>query len=380
MSNKKLLFVVTEDWYFYSHRLPMIKAAQEVGFDVSVITNINEYEFKDKINNLGVKIYELDFNRRSLNPFNALLCIFRLIILYRKIKPDIIHHIAMKPIVFGSFAAFFSPSSKIVNAFAGLGYVFSSKDKKATIIKSLLVFLFRFILKNNNRYILFQNPDDKEIFKKYNICVEERTKIIKGSGVDINKYHPIEKNDNENLIIIFAGRMIAIKGIDSLKKAFMILEEKKTKAELWLCGEPDKHNPESFNVDFLKDWDKKENVKWLGKQSNMADIWKKSDVGIQISYGGEGIPKSLLEAASCGNAIIASNSAGCKEVVIDGENGFIVEPYDVDAVVDCVIKMANNRQMVKNMGKKSRELVCKEFSDSYVTKQTKEFYKNILGS
>lgn len=380
MGSKKgtLIFVVTEDWYFYSHRRPMIKAAQEAGFDVAVITHVGKHG--TAIEKLGVLVIPFSFERRSLNPFKALSQIVELARIYKKEKPVLVHHIAMKPILFGSIAALFARVPHIVNAFAGLGYVFNAKSALAVTLRSALTPPFFFLLRRKNSWLLFQNKDDRALLNKYGLVNDARARIIRGSGIDLNDYPLLPpKAPSPDFICVYAGRMIGIKGLPTLKEAFALLEKSAPHIKLKLYGKPDPENPGSWSTEQLRAWaDQSPNVSYEGHADHMAAIWENAHAAIQASYGGEGVPKSLLEAAACGRAIVATDVPGCREVVEQGHNGFLVPPYDSAALAQALEKLANDLPAWRAFCANSRALVEGDMSSERVKEKTKELYLSCL--
>jgi glycosyltransferase involved in cell wall biosynthesis len=379
MSKNKIIYVVTEDWYFYSHRLPTARAAQKLDLEVVLVTSVKEHAHL--IEKEGIKVIDLNFERRSLNPLKALFQILKLKKIYKEEDPLIVHHIAMKPIVFGSIAAWLSKVPLTINAFAGLGYVFNAKTGLANILRGLFLFLFKMILKRKTAYTLFQNKDDLQYFKTHNLIDEARSYLIRGSGVDIDEYNTEKfiKPDPE-VICVFAGRMIGIKGLPTLKEAFSLLQESSSEIKLWLCGIPDPENPGSFTEEQLKQWcAENPNVIWQGR-CDMKEIWKKAHIAIQPSYGGEGIPKSLLEAAACKKAVIATDVPGCREVVMNEKNGYLVPPYDAKALVEKIKILSSDHILLEEMSKNSREIVEKDLSSKSVYEQIMKMYQQIIPS
>jgi glycosyltransferase involved in cell wall biosynthesis len=374
----KLLYVVTEDWYFYSHRLPMARAAQRAGYDVGVITNIDKHAAA--IQDAGIKTIPLQMERRSLNPFKALRHIKRLKQIYREERPDLVHHIAMKPVLFGAIAAMLTGVPRVINAFAGLGYVFTADDTRARVLRFILLALFRPLLKRPGSILLLQNADDRALLAHHNLTpAGEDTVLIRGSGVDLEAYpeYPLPPPAPET-IFVFSGRMIGIKGLQSLHDAFLLLESECPNARLWLCGIPDPANPGSWDDAKMAAWAQRPNVEWHGHCKDMASIWRRAHVGIQASYGGEGIPKSLLEAAACGRALIATDVPGCREVVIDNDNGYLVPARDARALADAIKKLAGDAALCARMGKRSRELVARDLSADSVSAQAEILYRRCL--
>lgn len=374
---KSLCYLVTEDWYFYSHRLPMARAAQNAGFDVSVIANIQDHQ--DRIEAEGIKVISFAFDRRSLDPWDAIDDIRALTEIYKTHRPDIVHHIAMKPVLFGSIAARLAKIPVVLNAFAGLGYLFTENDFRARFLRAIVIPVFRIALAGKRYHALFQNPDDRETLRHCKLIHDDRTHLIRGSGVSLSDYPDTPLPPlKPAFICAFAGRMISIKGLQTLKEAFEILKETAPHIQLRLCGAPDPGNPASWTEAQLQNWmNDNPNVQWLGKVSNMAQIWQESHLAIQASYGGEGIPKSLLEAAACGRPIVATDVPGCREIVKQGQNGYLVPPKEAKPLASAIQKIADDIIQAQQMGNASRALVARDLSDIAVSEQTKKLYQDL---
>jgi glycosyltransferase involved in cell wall biosynthesis len=377
MSRPLLIFLVTEDWYFYSHRLPMARAAQEAGLDVALITNVKSH--KEAIEAAGVRVIPLAFDRRSLSPLAGLALTKRIFDIYRREKPALVHHIAMKPVLFGSIAAWLAGVKRVINAFAGLGYVFSAESGLARVLRPFLVVLFWPLLRRRGSFLLFQNKDDMALLGRYGLVVPARAKIIRGSGVDLSAYPQLPLPPMEgDVICAFAGRMIGIKGLPTLKEAFEILSRQGSRARLWLCGQPDPANPGSWTEAQLQAWvSESDNVAYIG-QSKMSEIWGRAHIALQPSYGGEGVPKSLLEAAASARAIVASDVPGCREVVEQGVNGYLVPAGDAKALAARIGEIASDGILCRMMGQRSRDIVAGDMSAEAVTAQTAAFYRECL--
>lgn len=375
----KLIYVVAEDWYFYSHRLPQARAAQKAGFDVSVITNVTAH--KEKIEAEGIKVIPLVLERRSLNPFGALSAVKFITEIYEREKPDLVHHIAMKPVLFGAVAARAAKVPRVINAFAGLGYVFSADDLRARFLRAVLVRIFRPLLKNPKSWLLLQNKDDLETLRAAGLVTEGRAKIIRGSGIDIDTCPALPlQGPSPEIVCVFAGRMIGIKGLETLKEAFALLAQKDSRIRLWLCGAPDPGNPGSWTDAEISDWVAQgDNVIYKGHCTVMQDIWAQAHIALQPSWGGEGVPKSLLEAAAYGRAIIASDVPGCREVVQDGVNGFLVKPRDAQDLAGKIEMLARDLTLCRRMGDASRDFVASsDMTAAAVAEETKKFYRSLI--
>ncbi len=376
----KLLYLVTEDSYFYSHRLPMARAARDAGLDVVVVANVVCHG--EAIEREGFRVIPLSLERRSLNPFRALCHIMQINKIYRRERPDIVHHIAMKPVLFGSIAAWMAGVPRVVNAFAGLGYVFTADDFLAGSLRVFLSPVFRILLGRRGSCLLLQNHDDLARLRRMKIIRNDNVAVIPGSGIDLDVWpeQPCPP-DGDQFIYVYAGRMIGIKGLQTLKTAMAILERRAAHIHLWLCGGPDLANPGSWTEENLRAWDSAApNVTYKGRCPDMKKIWAQAYAAVQPSYGGEGVPKSLLEAAASARPIIATNVPGCRDMVDEGRNGFLVPAHDPAALADALEKLAGLSQTERTtMGRASRDLIVrKHMSASAVAAQTKELYLKLV--
>ncbi len=373
----KLIYVVTEDWYFLSHRLPTARAAQRAGFDVAVIAR-DTGRFA-AIKSEGMRAIPFPFERRSLNPFRVIADIVGLVRIYREEKPDVLHHIAMKPVLCGSIAAGFSGIRNVINAFPGLGYVFTSDARLAKLLRGILVPVFRFLLKRDRHIVLLQNDDDLKRLSALRMIPERQSIVIRGSGVDMDAWPetplpPVAPD----FICVFAGRMIGIKGLETLKAAFERLAATHPHIRLWLCGAPDPSNPASWSDGDMLAWAKTPNVVYKG-QCAMQGIWPQAHLAIQPSWGGEGIPKSMLEAASCGRPFVATDVPGCREVARDGVNGLLVPPRDAEALAMAVARLADDERLWRSLAARSREVVARDLSADAVGAQAETMYRRFCG-
>ena len=369
---KKLLYVVTEDWYFLSHRLPMARAAKAAGYEVAVAARISSA--RTEIEAQGISVIPLAIDRRSFNPLAGLATIAILARIYRSYRPDIVHHIAMKPVLYGSIAALFTPVPVIINAFAGLGFLFVDKTLRTKILRAAILRVFKFLLHRKNTILLLQNDDDRACLLSARIAVSGRTVVIPGSGVDPVKFALSVPPATPPFICVFAGRMIGIKGLDNLREAFAILATQRPDIRLWLCGFPDPANPGSWSVEQLQEWQSvSRNVVYKG-QCAMTDIWPQAHVAVQPSRGGEGVPKALLEAAASGRAIVATDVPGCRDLVRDGENGFLTPPGDGAALAHAIDRVCSGGENLSAMGLRSRAIVINGFTADNVEKSATWLY------
>jgi glycosyltransferase involved in cell wall biosynthesis len=372
---KKILFLVTEDWYFWSHRLPLAREAQRSGYSVIVATRVQEHG--QRILAEGFKLISIRMLRRNNNPFKELYSLFELIRIYRNERPGIVHHVAVKPVVYGSLAARFARVPRVVNAIAGMGYVFSSDTVKAKLLRPFIRFLLKILLNRSNSRTIFQNPDDQTMLIQAGIVRSELTKLIRGSGVDPQVYAP-SSEPGGLITVVLASRMLWDKGIKEFVEAAGLLRSERVKARFALVGDTDGDNPAAVPTAQLEAWSRSGDVEWWGKRVNMPEVFAASHIVCLPSAYGEGIPKVLIEAASCGRPIVTTDSPGCREIVRNNENGFLVPIRDPRALAHALRRLIEDSSLRKQMGVRGRELVLNEFTVGKVVEETLSLYDSLL--
>ena len=368
----KLLFLVTEDWYFRSHRLPIARAARVRGFDVVIATHVQDHE--ELIRREGFKLIPIRLSRKSRNPLQEVLAIVDLIEIYRKERPDIVHHVAMKPVLYGSIAAHLAGIPYIVNALAGMGYVFTSNHLQAKLIRPFIKMAFAFLLGGNNTLTIVQNPDDFNLLQS--IVSEKSLVIIKGSGVDTGDFKP-SPNKEVTPVVLMASRMLWDKGVGEFVAAAKILQQEGVAARFVLVGDIDHDNPSAVPAAKLKEWHDGKVVEYWGHRKNMLEVFQGAHIACLPSYR-EGLPKVLLEAAACGLPIVTTDTPGCREIVRDQINGLLVPVKDIKALALALKNLIMNHALRLRMGERGRTIVENEFSLEKVVDETISLYNNLL--
>jgi glycosyltransferase involved in cell wall biosynthesis len=370
---KRILFFITEDWYFWSHRLPIARAARDAGFEVLVATRVNKHA--KYIKNEDFRLIPIGLERKNRNIFKELLSIFEIVKIYYREKPAIVHHVAVKPVLYGSLAASITGIPSVVNALAGLGYIFVTRGMKAKILRRLVVFAYRLAFSTKNVTGIFQNPEDLKLVVDAGVIKREKAALIRGSGVDVSRF--IYLPEPEGIpIVILASRMLWDKGVGELVEAARILKKDGAKCRMILVGSPDPENPASIPRKTLRDWNTEGIVEWWGAKDDMPEIFAHSNIVVLPSYR-EGLPKVLLEAASCGRAIVATDVPGCREIVRHNENGLLVPPRDSKTLAEAIKALIRNPELRAKMGRCGRKIAEAEFSEEIVVRQTMEIYKKI---
>jgi glycosyltransferase involved in cell wall biosynthesis len=364
----KLLFVVTEDWYFVSHRLPLAVAAQAAGFDVAVATR--EGRQADVIRNAGIRLIPFTLSRRGGNPLREVMALWRL---YRREQPDLVHHVALKPVMFGALAAWLARVPAQVNAVAGLGWLFTSSSGVVRLVRPVLRWMLARLLNRPHSLTIVQNPEDMALLERSGLSAT-RLRLIRGAGVDVRIYYPVVPPP-EPVCIVLVSRMLWDKGVGEFVEAAHILSKAGVNARFVLVGDPDPANPASVPESTLRSWHGQDGVEWLGRREDMPAVLQAAHIACLPSSYGEGLPKSLLEAASCGLPIVTTDAPGCREVVRDGVNGLLVPVHDAAALAAALRKLIDDAELRRSMGEQSRLRAETEFGLETVIAQTLAVYR-----
>ncbi|MEY8720592.1 glycosyltransferase family 4 protein [Bacteroides stercorirosoris] len=369
----RLFIVVNVDWFFLSHRKDIALSAQENGYEVTVVTK--DTGMKSTIEALGLKVIDLPMNRSGQNIIEELYTCWFLYRLYRRKKPDIVHHVGLKTILWGTLAAKLAKVHGVVNAVSGLGIFFS--EENTSLVSKLLPRVLRFSHHRKNLAVIFQNEEDKGLFLKNRIIKEEQAFMIKGSGVDLNQYCYTPEQESKKIKVLLTARMIVEKGVFVLVDAALKLKEKyRDKVEFLLCGGLD-DNPKAIKEEELKSVCDGGYIQWLGYRTDVLELLKSCHIVAFPSYYKEGLPKSLIEAAAVGRPIVTTNSIGCKETVVDGYNGYLIPVKDSDTLAKKLNLLFEYENLRQNMGRNSRILAEKDFSIENVIHRHLEIYSQL---
>lgn len=370
----KILYLVTEDWYFCSHRIPLACAARDAGYEVVVVTRVRNHA--ERITGEGLRLIPIEFSRRSKDPFRELGFLFALISLYRSERPDIVHHVALKPVIYGSVAAQLTGVPSVVNALTGMGYVFTSRELLAKMLRPLIETIFRFALNLANSRLIIQNPDDLEMLVSSGIVKPERAVLIKGSGVDIEKFC-FEPEPAGTPLVVMVSRLLWDKGVKEFVEAAGLVKESGADARFVIIGEADRENPAAVPQAQISEWSKSGAVEFWGHRDDVAGILKQAHIVCLPSFR-EGLPKVLIEAAACGRPIVATDVPGCREAVRHGVNGLLVPARNSKALSGALSLLIADKQLRTDMGARGREMAESEFSIGRIVKHTLAVYDNLL--
>jgi glycosyltransferase involved in cell wall biosynthesis len=426
----KIILFANTDWYLYNFRRSLAERLRADGWEVVLVSPPGEYG--EQLAELGFRWIPVPFSTRSANPLHELFLIKRLIQLYRQERPDLVHHFTIKCVLYGTIAAKLIGGIKIVNAVTGLGHVFTDPGLKARLVRPVVRGLYRLALSGNKVRVIYQNSDDRDSFVGWGLVARERTRLIRGSGVDVLKFagrgtrdegretpitnhqsritdhdrpitnhqsqitdhdrpftnhqsqitdhdrpftnHQSQITDHDRPVtILFASRLLREKGIFELIEAFKVVRAKHPQAELLIAGDLYLENPSSlttYDVDALK---KTEGVSFLGHIDDMQPLLTDCDIVVLPSYR-EGTPRILIEAAAMEKPIVATDIAGCRGLVEDGQNGFLVPVKDVAQLADAMDKLVADPEMRVRMGSTGRQIVLDEFDEQIVIEKTMGVY------
>lgn len=375
---RKILFVANTGFALYNFRLSLIKHLMSEGWEASALA-CNEADYDKKFAEQGVKFINVPMDHKGLNPLQDLKLILSLSRIYRKESPDIVHHFTIKPVIFGSIAAKIAGIPGIVNTVTGLGYVF----EKGGWLEALTTKLYKIALSGRPR-ILFQNNDDSALFLKKKIAISEQSCVIRGSGVDTNTLKP-EKNMEKHTspMFLMVGRMLWSKGVAEFVEAARHVNKLRPDAKFIMVGGVSgggaKGNPQAIPQEWLEQVNHEGIVKWEGRVpfSKVLELMEQASIVTLPSYYPEGIPRTLIEAAAKGKAIITTDTPGCREIVSHGENGFLVPVKDVKALADSMLHLLSHPQLIDEMGKSGRKRAVDLFDEKIVFEKTLKVYDSV---
>ena len=366
------------DWVLYQFRLGLARGLREAGYEVTFICPPGEWV--PRLQAEGFAWREWPLHRSRLNPVTELAAIRALTILYRSLRPDIAHHSTIKPNVYGSIAARRAGVPMVVNAFSGLGFVFSGTPK-AGVLRSVLRPIMQRAFAPGNIHTVFDNAGDQATLVRDRIVDPSRSYIIPGSGVsgvDTGTFRPADSPDGRGnvLNVLMGARLLEDKGVGEFVEAGRLLARKGLPVRLRLAGGPDPRNPAAVPDSVLAQWSRENVVEFLGQRNDMVDLLRTADIAALPSYH-EGTPRFLLEAAATGLPLVATDIEGCRTVVRNGINGLLIPVRDARALADAIERLAGDVELRKSMGAASRQLAIAEFSEATIVARYLEIYRRL---
>ncbi|MDA0149403.1 glycosyltransferase family 4 protein [Vibrio sp. LaRot3] len=367
----KLLFIVNVDWFFLSHRLPIALEAQRNGFDVHLICKVTDK--RALIESKGITLHDLDIKRSGTNPLVELRTLTRLFFICKMIRPNIIHSITIKPVIYGNLVSRILRIPR-VSSISGLGYVYISQGWKARMLASLVSWVYKFALGNCEK-VIFQNSSDVEDLRRISAVKDSQVVLIRGSGICLDDYVPCDEPEGPP-VVMFMSRLLLDKGIREFVEAARLVKMKE-RARFVLVGNVDPDNPNSVTEPELNSWINEGVVEYWGFSSNPSETISKSNIIVLPSYR-EGLPKVLIEAAACARAVITTDVPGCRDAIEPSVTGSLVPVKKVRPLVDAMMLMLKNSDQRKDMAREGRKLAESSFDISDVVNTHINIYLNVM--
>lgn len=364
----KILLFANTDWYLYNFRLSLAKELRAQGHEVIFLSPPGS--FQTLLQGDGFEWIPFPLSRQGFNPFRELKSVWQLILLYRRIRPEIVHHFTIKPVIYGSLAARVLWISGIINSITGLGHLFIDSGFNTRLLRTVAKWLYRISLRHT--HVIFENPEDRDIFIQNKFLKAGQTHLILGTGVDVDKFYPKQKT-NEVPVVLFSSRMLVTKGLFEFVEAARLLRQKGLSVRFAIAGRTDPGNPASISEEQIDIWKQSDALEWWGWQDDMPSALAQADIFCLPSYR-EGVPNALLEAAACGLPIVTTDVPGCRDVVTHGVNGLLVPVRDVPSLAQALETLITDEALRQKMGRAGRFITVEQFSNSKVNKETLAVY------
>lgn len=363
------------DWYLYNFRLSLVRRLRDLGWRVLLLSPPGDYG--ERLAEMGFRWRPLPMDRRSLNPLAEARLLATLTAILRRERPDIVHGFTIKPAVYGSIAGRLAGVKGRVNAVTGLGYVFTSDEPRARLLRPVVSRLMKVALGGGGARLILQNPDDVELFRRARLVADERVRLIHGSGVDCARFAPgRERRPGEPLEVLMATRLLWDKGLAEFIEAARALKARGRNIRFLLAGDPDPGNPASVAAETVRGWVDEGLVEWLGHVDDMAALLGGVDVVVLPSYR-EGLPKTLIEAAACARPLITTDVPGCREVVAHGEDGLLVPVREHEPLAQAIARLDDDHALADRLGRAARKKALERFDDRIVVERTLEVYREL---
>ncbi len=389
----KILLFANTDWYLYNFRLSLAAHLKDLGHQVVLLSPSGEYGAK--LSQMGYDWHPLPMARRSLNPFRELSLLFWLIRFFQKQRPDLIHGFTIKSAVYGLIAARLAGVSARVGSVAGMGYVFTSNDLLARLLRPVVRVAFRLAFGGADARLIVQNPDDFALIRSANLIKSDQLSLVPGSGVDCTRFSPgaaaqiqnaiesksasapsVEKGGS-SLRVLLPARLLWDKGIGECVEAAKILKSQELQIEFFLAGDRDPGNPACIPSETIGEWVFQGLITSLGHVSDMASLYRSVDIVVLPSYR-EGLPKGLIEAAACALPLVTTDVPGCREVVTHEVDGLLIPVKNSQALADAIGRLAHDTDLRVALGRAARAKALEQFDQKIIIEKTLDVYRQLL--
>jgi glycosyltransferase involved in cell wall biosynthesis len=375
---RKAILVISEDTYLLSHRLELARALRRAGWDILVATQVSAPEHAATITAAGLRLAPLPLERGRLFAPGDALYLWRLWRLYRRERPAVVHHVAMKPILYGSIAALGARRAGVVNALAGLGYLFTHTGGRVRLVRRIVLAVFRRLFARARTRVILQNAEDRALFRDQVGVPEENLRLVRGAGIDPAGGRIVAHGPRARPVVVMVARLLRDKGVREFAEAARLLRAAGHAVRCVIAGGGDERNPNSLTPEEIAALRAEGAVECPGHQADVAALYAGADIAVLPSYR-EGLPKSLLEAMASGLPIVATDTSGCREVVADGVNGLLVPVRDARALADAILRLARDPALRARMGAAGRARVEREFGHEVIFRETEAIYREVAG-
>ncbi len=370
--SRRLMFVVNNPAFFMSHRVPVALAAQQAGYDVHVATM--DGPAVAEIQALGMTHHAIPMTRSGKHPLQELNTLRALVRLFRRVRPDVVHLVTIKPVLYGGIAARLARVPGMVAAISGLGFVFLSNSLKMRLVRAVVARLYRVALGHPNSRVIFQNANDRDLLKSLGAVRDEQVVMIRGAGVDLDAYRATPEPPSPPVVVTMVARLLRDKGVREFVEAASILRKRGLPVTMQLVGGVDAGNPTSATQQEVDAWQRDGAVEALGERSDIASLYAACHIAVLPSYR-EGLPKSLIEAAASGRAVVTTDVPGCRDAIEPGKTGLLVPVRDVPALADAIARLVEDAALRQSMGEAGRKLAESEFDIRRVARVHVELYE-----
>jgi glycosyltransferase involved in cell wall biosynthesis len=374
-----VLFVVNVAWFFCLHRLHLARAAQAAGYEVHVATAPDTPEAVREIQQAGMHYHPLGLRRGSWGVVQECRLVHSLYRLYCALRPSLVHHVTIKPVLCGTLAARMARVPAIVNAMSGLGFVFVASGWRAVLRRRTVMLAYRLLLTRSQLNVIFENRDDLALFVARRLIRPEQGRLIYGAGVDLRRYRPNPKPAGGVPLVVLPGRMLRIKGVTEFCAAAALVQAAGVRARFALVGGVDAANPSAVPHSWLLEQQQSGAVEWWGHREDMVSVYGAAHIVCLPSYG-EGLPTVLTEAAACGCALVTTDVPGCRDVVQDGVTGLLVPPRDPPALAKALIRLVSDAALRAELSSAALRKVAAEFNVEVIQSGTLALYRELLAN
>ena len=376
MRPSRLLFVVTEDWFFVSHFLSVAVAARNAGFDVAVTVRIRDEALQSRIEEAGVRVVPSHHERGHFGPLAMLRQALGFARLFRTERPDIVHLVSVRLIVIAGLGALLAGVPRRVEAVTGLGLMGASRSLKARIGRGALGWLLRGPLGGRRAHFVFENREDPVLL---GLDPDgSRVTVVGGAGIDPEREPAQPLPPMPPLRAALVARMVHSKGVDVAVEALRRARAAGAPVELSLYGDPDPENPRAVSAEQLRRWSEEPGIAWHGHAKDIGAVWRSHHVVLVPSRGGEGLPRSLLEGAAAARAVVTTATPGCATFARDGIEGFVVPPDDAEALADALVTLAHDPALVERFAQAARARVLDGFTSAQVAADFVAVYRGLV--